>query len=35
VHDETALVTRLTSEIQPLVPDMKVVIVIDHNYSES
>jgi cation diffusion facilitator family transporter len=35
VHDETALVTRLTSEIQPLVPGMQVVIVIDHNYSES
>jgi cation diffusion facilitator family transporter len=34
VHDETALVGHLTSEIQPLVPDMKVVIVVDHNYSE-
>ena len=34
VHDETAFVTKLTSEIQPLVPDMQVVIVIDHNYSE-
>jgi hypothetical protein len=34
VHDDAALVSQLTSEIQPLVPDMQVVIVIDHNYSE-
>ena len=35
VHDEAAFVNKLTSEIQPLVPDMQVVIVVDHNYSES
>lgn len=29
-----ASVSQLTSEIQPLVPDMQVVIVVDHNYSE-
>ena len=34
VHDEAAFVNKLTSEIQPIVPDMQVVIVIDHNYSE-
>ncbi len=34
VHDDTTFVSRLTSEIQPLVPDMQVVIVVDHNYSE-
>ena len=34
VHDDAALVSRLTSELQPLVPDMQVVIVVDHNYSE-
>lgn len=34
VHDEAAFVNKLTSEMQPMVPDMQVVIVIDHNYSE-
>ena len=34
VHDETALVSQLTSEIQPLVPDTQVIIVVDHNYCE-
>ena len=34
VHDDAALVRQLTSEIQPLVPDLQVVIVVDHNYSE-
>ena len=34
VHDETAFVNMLTNEIQPLVPDMQVLIVVDHNYSE-
>lgn len=34
VHDDAALVSQLTSEIQPLVPDMQVVILVDHNYSE-
>jgi cation diffusion facilitator family transporter len=34
VKDEAALVSQLTDDIQPLVPDMKVVIVVDHNYSE-
>lgn len=34
VHDDDALVRRLTAEIQPFVPEMKVVVVVDHNYSE-
>ena len=34
VHDDAALISLLTGEIQPLVPDMQVVIVVDHNYSE-
>ena len=34
VKDESAFINQLTSEIQPLVPDMQVVIVVDHNYSE-
>jgi len=34
VHDDAALVRQLTSEVQPLVPDLQVVIVVDHNYSE-
>ena len=34
VHDDTALTAQLTAEIQPLVPGMQVVVVVDHNYSE-
>ncbi|MDO4979309.1 MAG: cation diffusion facilitator family transporter [Prevotellaceae bacterium] len=34
IHDDAALISQLTGEIQPLVPDMQVVIVVDHNYSE-
>jgi len=34
VHDETALVSQLVGEIQPLVPRMQVNVVVDHNYSE-
>ena len=33
-RDDAAICRRLTEEIQSLVPDMKVSIVIDHNYSE-
>ena len=33
-HDDAALRRQLTEEIQALVPDLQVVIVIDHNYSE-
>ena len=34
VHDDAALISQLTAEIQPLVPDMQVFIVVDHNYTE-
>jgi cation diffusion facilitator family transporter len=34
VHDDAALIASLSQEIQPMVPDMNVVIVVDHNYSE-
>ncbi len=34
VHDDAALIAQLTAEIQPLVPGMDVVVVVDHNYSE-
>ncbi len=34
VHDDAALIAQLTAEIQPLVPEMDVVVVVDHNYSE-
>ena len=34
VHDDAALIAQLIAEIQPLVPGMQVVVVVDHNYSE-
>ena len=34
IHDDAALVAQITDGIQPLVPGMKVVVVVDHNYSE-
>lgn len=34
VQDDTGLISTLTAEVQALVPDMNVVIVVDHNYSE-
>lgn len=34
VHDDATLIAQLTAEIQPLVPEMQVVVVVDHNYSE-
>ena len=34
VHDDAAFSSQLSSEIQPFVPGMQVVIVVDHNYSE-
>jgi hypothetical protein len=34
VHDDDTLISQLTAEIQPLVPEMQVLIVVDHNYSE-
>jgi hypothetical protein len=34
VHDDATFIAQLTAEIQPLVPGMDVVVVVDHNYSE-
>ena len=34
VHDETALCSKLTSELKALVPDEEITIVVDHNFSE-
>ena len=34
VNDYEALISQLRDEIKPLVPDMDVAIVVDHNYSE-
>ena len=34
IHDDAAPVDKLTNEIQPLAPDMQIIIVIDHNYCE-
>lgn len=34
VRNGTTFVSQLTKEIQPLVPNMQVIIVVDHNYSE-
>ena len=34
VRDDVALTNQLTTEIQPLVPDIQVFIVVDHNYTE-
>ena len=34
VHDDAALISQLTGEIQSLEPQMQIVIVVDHNYSE-
>ena len=34
VHDEAAFCRQLIAELQPLMPDVELSIVIDHNYSE-
>lgn len=34
VHDDKALISRFTDELQHLAPDTSVTIVVDHNYSE-
>ena len=34
VRDEQALCRQLIAELQPLLPDVELSIVIDHNYSE-
>jgi cation diffusion facilitator family transporter len=34
VHDDAALISKLTAQIEPLAPGLQVIIVVDHNYSE-
>jgi len=34
VHDDSALVCKLTAQIEPLAPGLQVIVVVDHNYSE-
>ena len=34
VHDDAALISRLTAQIEPLAPGLQVTIVVDHNYCE-
>ena len=34
VHDEKAFCRELVAELKPLLPDMELSVVIDHNYSE-
>ena len=33
-HDDAALVSKLTVQIEPLTPGLQVIIVVDHNYCE-
>ena len=33
-HDDAALVSKLTSQIEPLTPGLQATIVVDHNYCE-
>ena len=34
VHDEKAFCRELVAELKPLLPDMELSVVVDHNYSE-
>ncbi len=34
VHDDAALISRLTAQIEPLAPGLQVTVVVDHNYCE-
>ncbi len=34
IHDDAAFIRELTAQLQPLIPDNRLSIVIDHNYSE-
>ena len=33
-HDDAALVSKLTAQIEPMTPGLQVTIVVDHNYCE-
>ncbi|MCR5821794.1 MAG: cation diffusion facilitator family transporter [Bacteroidales bacterium] len=34
VRDDAVLVSSLTSDLQTIVPDLQIIIVVDHNYSD-
>ena len=34
VHDDAALISKLTAQIEPFAPGLQVIVVVDHNYSE-
>ena len=34
IHEDAALIGKLTSQIQPLAPGLQISIVVDHNYCE-
>jgi len=34
VHDDAALISKLTTQIEPLAPGLQLTVVVDHNYSE-
>jgi len=34
VHDDAALISKLTAQIEPLTPGLQLTVVVDHNYSE-
>jgi len=34
VHDDAALIKKLTTQIEPLAPGLQLTVVVDHNYSE-
>ncbi len=34
IHDDAALINKLTKQIKPLAPGLELTVVVDHNYSE-
>jgi len=34
VHDDAALISKLNAQIEPLIPELQAIIVVDHNYCE-
>ena len=34
IHDDAALISKLTAQIEPFAPGLQVIVVVDHNYSE-
>ena len=34
VHDDAALICKLTAQIEPFAPGLQVTVVVDHNYCE-